>query len=178
MATRYIALLRGINVGGNKKIKMADLREMLASLGFENIKTALASGNVALDADHDDVSALKSQIEQGIETTFGFTVPVIVFAQQQINDLIEKDPFTGIETTKDKRLYVTFLPEPTSSTLSLPHQSDTGDFAILDMTDIALFSVLTVTNTRSVDAMAVLEKAYGKSITTRNWNTVLKLGDL
>ncbi|MCA9890632.1 MAG: DUF1697 domain-containing protein, partial [Anaerolineae bacterium] len=53
-AKRYIGLLRGINVGGNKKVPMADLREMMVSLGFENVKTVLASGNVAWDADSDD----------------------------------------------------------------------------------------------------------------------------
>ena len=65
---------------------------------------------------------------------------------------------------------------PTTSTLSLPHQSMDGSYRILSRTDREVFSVLTLTEgARSVDAMTILEKEYGKAVTTRNWNTLLKL---
>jgi len=64
---RYIALLRGINVSATKTIKMAELRELLASLGFENVKTVLASGNAAWDADGDDTAAMQAAIEHGMK---------------------------------------------------------------------------------------------------------------
>ena len=175
---RYIALLRGINVGGNKKIKMADLRTMLEGLGFSNVKTVLASGNVAWDADHSDTDAMQKSVEDAIHATFGFAVPIIVFPAQYIQTLIESDPFAGIEVTKETRLYVTFLPQPTPTTLNIPYDAPTGDFRILAVNDYTVCSVLTVTKTKTVDGMKILETEFGKQITTRNWNTVIKLANL
>jgi uncharacterized protein (DUF1697 family) len=176
---RYVALLRGINVSGNKKIKMEELREMFASREFENVKTVLASGNVAWDAESDDVDAMQATIEQGIEATFGFSVSVIVMPREQVERLVASDPFAGVEITKDTRLYVTFLPEPTATSLELPYHVPTQDFTILCVTDTEVCSVLTLSPTsRTVDSMSILEKEFGKSVTTRNWNTVVKLASL
>lgn len=177
--TRYIALLRGINVGGHKKIKMADLRAMFASLGFENTKTALASGNVAFDAESSGTDPLQAAIEQGIEATFGFIVSVIVMPREQVEHLVARDPFAGVEVTEDTRLYVTFLPEPTPTTLDIPYHAPAQDFTILCVTDTEVCSVLTLSPTsRTVDSMNILEQEFGKNITTRNWNTVEKLASL
>lgn len=176
--TRYIGLLRGINVGGHKKIKMADLRAMLEGLGFANVKTALASGNTAWDTEAADPAALRAAIAEAIQATFGFEVNVIVFRRQQVERLVENDPFQGIDVTKDTRLYVSFLPAPVATDLTLPYQAPDGDFTILQATETAVCSVLTLTHTRSVDAMAMLEAEFGKDLTTRNWNTVLKLASL
>ncbi|MCA9894943.1 MAG: DUF1697 domain-containing protein [Anaerolineae bacterium] len=177
-AKRYIGLLRGINVGGNKKVPMADLREMMVSLGFENVKTVLASGNVAWDADSDDTDAMQSRIEAAIQSKFGFNVPTQVIPQTQVEALITRDPFAGIEVTADTRLYVTFLPQAHSPSFEVPYHAPTGDFTILSVAPTDVCSVLTVSNTRSIDAMAILETEFGKGITTRNWNTVLKIAKL
>lgn len=176
---RHIALLRGINVGGHKKIKMADLRAMFAGLGHSNVKTALASGNVAWDTTNTDPADMRQAIEQKIETTFGFTARVIVFPQAQVQQLVASDPFAGIEVTKDTRLYVTFLPEPPTVTLELPFHAQEGNFTILRVTAADVCSVLTLTaKARSVDSMKVLEQKFGKNVTTRNWNTVVKIASL
>ena len=177
--TRYIALLRGINVGGNKMIKMADLRHLVESLGYDDVKTVLASGNVAWDTENDDADVMRTMIEQAIETTFGFSVSVIIIPQAQIETLVESDPFAGIEVTKDTRLYVTFLPEPPTSTLNIPYHAPDKDFSILRVSDTEICSVLTLSGkTRTTDSMNILEAEFGKNITTRNWNTVLKLENL
>ncbi|MGF1506628.1 MAG: DUF1697 domain-containing protein [Anaerolineae bacterium] len=109
---RFVALLRGINVGGNKPIKMADLRQMFAALGYQNVKTALASGNVAWDAAASDLDAMRTAIATSIASTFGFSVPVLVLPQAQVQALVEAAPFAGIDATGDTRFYVTSLPEP------------------------------------------------------------------
>jgi uncharacterized protein (DUF1697 family) len=177
--TQYIALLRGINVGGSKKIEMAALRKLLASLGFENVKTVLASGNAAWDAESDDTAAMQTAIEHGIEATFGFSVNVIVKPREQVERLVASDPFGGVEVTKDTRLYVTFLPAPTQTQLEIPYHAPAQDFIILSVTDTAVCSVLTLSPTsRTVDSMSILEQVFGKNITTRNWNTVVKLAGL
>jgi uncharacterized protein (DUF1697 family) len=177
--TRYIALLRGINVGGNKKIKMAELRELLTSLGFEHVKTVLASGNAAWDVEGDDTAAMQTTIEQAIEAAFGFSVSVIVMPREQIERLVACDPFKDVQVTNDTRLYVTFLPAPTKAHLEIPYHAPAQDFAILSVTDTEVCSVLTLSPTsRTVDSMSILEQEFGKNITTRNWNTVVKLADL
>jgi uncharacterized protein (DUF1697 family) len=177
--TRYIALLRGINVGGSKKVEMAVLRTLLASLGFENVKTVLASGNAAWDAEGDDIAGMRSAIEQGIEATFGFSVNVMVRPRKQVERLVASDPFGDVEVTKDTRLYVTFLPAPTKAQLEIPYHAPAQDFTILSVTDTAVCSVLTLSPTsRTVDSMSILEQVFGKDITTRNWNTVVKLAGL
>jgi len=177
--TRYIALLRGINVGGHKKIAMADLREMCASLGFANSKTVLASGNVAWDADSADPASLQATLAQGIETTFGFSVPVIVMPRAQVERLVNSDPFAGTAVTEKTRLYVTFLPHPTPTTLDLPYHAPDQDFTILRVTGTEVCSVVQLSpKTGTVDAMKILEQEFGTQITTRTWNTVLKIARL
>ena len=177
--SRHIALLRGINVSGSKKIKMAELRELLTSLGFENVTTVLASGNVAWNAEGVDTAAMQTAIEHGIQATFGFSVDIIVMPRAQVERLVASDPFKGVPVTENTRLYVTFLPAPPKADLDISYHAPAQDFTILSVTDIAVCSVLTLSPTsRTVDSMSILEQKFGKNITTRNWNTVLKLADL
>ena len=180
MSKTYIALLRGINVGGHKKIKMADLRQAFKSWGFTNIRTLLASGNVLFESDEtdtsDDASSLQQSIEAGLAKTFGFDVAVIIRTLEEIQALVETDPFQEIEVTPNTRLYITFLSEKPTSDLPIPYQSPEKNYQILAVSDREICSVLTLTDKmRTTDAMNILEKEFGKNITTRNWNTVLKL---
>jgi uncharacterized protein (DUF1697 family) len=171
----YVAFLRGINVGGHHKISMGDLRQAFAGLGFQNVKTVLASGNVRFETPREDAGALSAEIAARLRETFGYEIAVILRTGEQIQALVDSDPFAGIEVTPETRRYVTFLPEKPRAALQLPYESEDGSFRILRITGSEVCSVLNVTQTRSVDEMAVLEKEFGKQITTRNWNTVLKL---
>ena len=74
----YISMLRGINVSGQKKIRMADLKSLYESLGLENVQTYVQSGNVVFDSEEQDVAKLRKSIEAQIESTFGFSVPVLI----------------------------------------------------------------------------------------------------
>jgi len=142
------------------------------------VKTALASGNVAWDTESDEIDTMRTTIEAGIKDTFGFDVRVIVLPQKQITHLVASNPFDGVEITENTRLYVTFLSTSSSTELCIPYQTEDGDFTILRVTDSDVCSVLTLTHRRSVDAMNILEAKFGKNVTTRNWNTVLKLASL
>ena len=115
-------------------------------------------------------------METLLEKHFGFPIPVLIRSTQEIEKLIASDPFKGIKVTDDTRLYVTFLSEPGKSTLHIPYSSHEGHFRILKATSTELLSVLIVDHAMgTVDAMTIIEKEYGKKVTTRNWNTVLKL---
>lgn len=92
--TTYIALLRGINVGGNKIIKMLDLKALFQSLGFANVRTYIQSGNVVFESDEGSVSLLRGVIERQIHEVFGFEVSVIIRTLAEMENVIANDPFS------------------------------------------------------------------------------------
>lgn len=175
-AIRYAAFLRGINVGGNKKVPMADLKKVLEKHGFRNVLTLLASGNVLFDADEKNAAMLKKTFETVFEKKFGFTSSVILRSAADLAALAVSDPFKGIAVTPDTRLYVTFLSAKPTSGLKIPYVSPNKDFSILRVTDTEIISVLQISpTTDTTKVMTILEKEYGKDVTTRNWNTVQKM---
>ncbi len=175
---QYVAFLRGINVGGNKKVPMAELRELCVSLGFTDVKTLLNSGNIVFECTGTTEQQLVSKIEDAIKRTFGFESKVIVRSMSHIGAIVEEDPFRETAIDSDTRLYVTFLRTSSENQLELPFQSDNGDFRILCGADREVFTLLNVKTARSVDAMKFIEQQYGKDVTTRNWNTILRIDSL
>ena len=129
--TEYVALLRGINVGGHNKIKMEDLRREFAFWGFENVRTLLASGNVVFDTEETQLSVLASSISERIKENFKMDVGVVIRTLEEIKRLADSDPFCGVSFTPQTRLYVTFLSDGHRSTLKVPYQSPESDFRIL-----------------------------------------------
>jgi uncharacterized protein (DUF1697 family) len=94
----------------------------------------------------------------------------------EIQELADSNPFKKITVTPQMRLYVTFLSEKPKSSLKIPYESPEKDFKIVRVSNNEVCSVLTLSpNTGTVDAMSVLEKEFGRKVTTRNWNTVIKL---
>jgi len=176
--TRYVAFLRGINVGKAKRIEMAELKRTFGGAGFENVTTYIASGNVIFESPEADATALAREIEAILEKAFGFPIGVIVRTAEDIRRMVDADPFNGIEVTPDVRLYVTFLGAKSNSSLPLPWESPQGDFKILRVSNRAIFSVMTLGKIGTTDAMKILEKEFGKRVTTRNWNVITKLADL
>jgi len=174
--TKYVAFLRGINVGGHKQIKMADLRTAFESLGFENVKTLLNSGNVLFETAEKDPKALVPRIEATLKSTFGHDVGVILRTAVEIQALVDSNPFKNVNVTPETRLYATFLSEKPNTSLKIPNISPDGNFKILRVSAGEVCSVLVLLpGSRTVDAMSVLEKEFGRKVTTRNWNTVKKL---
>lgn len=173
---KYVALLRGINVGGNKKVPMADLKKALEALKYKDVKTLLASGNVVFDAPEKDPKKVIATLEKKLEATFGFTIPVILRTHEHLQKLNKANPFKGIQVTDNTRLYVSFLSEKPATKLKIPYTSPDGNYRILLAADSEVISVLEVTPDHgTIDAMSILEKEFGKKITTRNWNTIQKL---
>lgn len=87
--TVFISLLRGINVGGNNKLKMAELRESYVSLGFQNVQSYIQSGNLVFEAGKDaDVRSVETVIEKQITAKFGFTVPVMAMTETELRHVL------------------------------------------------------------------------------------------
>jgi uncharacterized protein (DUF1697 family) len=178
MTVRYVAFLRGINLG-KRRVKNTELSRIFDGLGYGDVKVLIASGNVVFEADEKNEAKLTKTVEDALTKELGFQVPTMLRSVSEVQAMIDRDPFEGIEATKQTRLYVTLLAEKTKSSMKLPHASEDGNFRILSRSDREVYSVLTVVEgSRTVDLMAVLEKEYGKSVTTRNWNTVVKAAAL
>ncbi|MBT8182253.1 MAG: DUF1697 domain-containing protein [Eudoraea sp.] len=107
--TKYIALLRGINVGGHKKIIMADLRILFQKLGFSDVASYIQSGNIIFHCHEPDISKLEQQIEQEIENTYGFKVPVIVLAASYLDKIIKDNPFKPFDEGDISKIFYVFL---------------------------------------------------------------------
>ncbi len=175
MKETYIAFLRGINVGGHHKVPMAELQKEMAKLNFENVVTLLNSGNIVFDAIPDDTENLEKRISEHLEKTFGFPIPTIIRHSESILSLLSTDPFKNITVTKDIRLYVSFLSKDSELDMQLPWTSDDNSYKILSIIDNTIVSVLDLSVSQTPKAMEVLEKRFGKDITTRNWKTIQRI---
>ncbi|RMA58062.1 DUF1697 domain-containing protein [Ulvibacter antarcticus] len=172
---KYVAFLRGINVGGHHKVPMADLKKVLKNLGFENCITLLNSGNIIFEADEQPIKSLEQKLSSKLESHFGFAIPTITRTYNEINRTFVEAPFKNIEVTKDIRLYISFLKEDKKIELELPWISQDGSFKVLQNSNGNIISILDLSINKTPKAMEVLEKHYGKDITTRNWNTIVRI---
>ncbi len=169
---RYVAFLRGINVSGHHKVPMIELKKEFEKLGFNNSISILNSGNVIFDSNTKNLKNIEKIIETHLESYFNFPIPIIVRKLESIYKLINDNPFKDIGVTKDIRLYISFLKVDSKLNLELPWTNEDKSFKILNRKDGNIWSVLDLSISKTPKAMDVLEKFYGKNITTRNWNTI------
>ncbi len=169
----YVAFLRGINVGGNTIVKMVDLNKILESLGFNNVKTVLASGNAIFDASRTSTTKMRSQIETALEKKYGRKILVILRNLSELEKLDASKPFKGVPVSPQTRLYVTFLSEkPKSISITSAHPG----YKILRTTPTEMISVLELSpKVQTPDLMKAIGNALGPKTTMRNWNTVQKI---
>jgi len=190
--TRYIALLRGINVGGNTKVSMPELKVLFESLGFESVKTYINSGNVGFDVkagipgvssprgskgSMDQESPLVEQIEQSILERFSLPIQVMVRGQKAIEMILSDNPFAG-EFESHKEMHVLFMKEEMPGEKAaqlLEKQTDDEHFAVRG-TEIYCHLKLGVAD--SLLGRGFIEKKLKVPITARNWRTVQKLAEL
>jgi len=106
----FIALLRGVNVGGHNKVPMATLRQALEASGFERVRTYIQSGNVVLDAHTDDAAAVATRVREVIATSFGLDIATIAVASSDFADVVAANPYPG--EADHRRVQAIFLPSP------------------------------------------------------------------
>lgn len=171
----YISMLRGINVSGQKQVRMADLKNLYESMGFENVRTYVQSGNVIFESAEKDEAKLSKQIEAKIEETFGFSVPVLVRTAQDFKRIVENHPFTKEDPAG---VLVTFLHErPARSKLDdLSSYEDKVDQFAIGEQEIFLFCPGGYGKTKLSNTF--FEKKLGVAATTRNWKTVNMLYEM
>ena len=171
----YAAFLRGINVGGNTIIKMEDLAKAFKAMGFSGIKTILASGNVVFQSSEKDKILITKTIAARLAKMAGREVSIIVRSVEELQELEASNPFKTVSMTPKTKAFITFVPDyKKSQNTSTPDVQD--DFSILRITDGMIVSVMHEKPGKgTLDLMGGIEKKYGKQITTRTWNTLLKV---
>jgi len=172
----YVALLRGINVGGRKLIKMDHLGRVFVSAGFKNVRTLIASGNVRFDASRADAKTIAAKIEKKLLKEFGHEVPVTVRTVDELKALVKRDPFKQVAKSKDVMMFVSFLFSAPAAKPNLPLVVPKQNLEVLAVHNGAVFIVA---RRKSTGWFAFphesVEKTFGVQSTTRNWSTVQKL---
>ncbi len=167
----YIALFRGINVGGNNILPMKELVAILESLGYMNVKTYIQSGNAVFSTEEDGTDRLAQEISAKIQASHGFQPKVLLLSVSEFKDAFANSPF---ETTEGKALHFYFL----ASTPAKPDidgmeklKSDTEAF----MLDKKVFYLYAPNGVGRSKLAAKVEQLLGVAATARNLNTVQKL---
>jgi uncharacterized protein (DUF1697 family) len=171
----YIALLRGINVSGQKKIKMTDLISYCEELKFKNIKTYIQSGNVIFDMDNSNPEDAAERIEKKISEKYNFNVSVIVKTRRELINVIDKNPFSDKNTD---RVYIIFLFEkPSASNIERLKKFDYSPEEFVIKGDIIYFYSPHGYGKAKMNNNFFENKLKVKT-TTRNWKTVSKLAEM
>ncbi len=174
---KYVAFLRGINVGGKNKIKMETLREICVALGFQNVKTYINSGNLIFETVETDDKTLAEKLESAIEKAFALKIKVIVRTIAEIEDLISNNPFDG-QFENDKDLHVFFLDAALTDEkrdLLLSNNNENEMFAVRNR---EIFCLLRVSVLESLMGKDYVGKKLKVWATARNWRTVSKILEL
>jgi uncharacterized protein (DUF1697 family) len=172
---RYVALLRGINLGARNRIAMSDLRELLGALGFGDVATYVQSGNALFSAERGDPAKLARTIERRIARDLGLEVPVVIRTRDELAAVVDANPFPDA-TKHPKKLNVSFLSgKPDLGWLSAidPRQYAPEKFHVGDRV-IYLWYPNGFQGAKLGDAFW-RRAALGVDATIRNWNTVTKL---
>jgi uncharacterized protein (DUF1697 family) len=170
----YISMLRGINVGGHKKVKMVELKSLYESLGFNDVKTYIQSGNIIFKTNNkcDSSSELIKKIELTIKEVYGFEVHVFIRSISELERIINNNPFIELDTSK---LHITFLSDhPTNIHIKEINKvkNETEKYFFSDK-EIYLFLPKGYGRTKLSNDF--FEKKLSVNATTRNWRTINNL---
>lgn len=173
----YVALLRGINVGGNRKVEMARLKQTFAGLGYRHVKTFISSGNVIFSNDSKDMDDLTKKVEQAIEKDFGFPVDTLLRDLPSIEKLVKAIPKAWVND-KDTKCDVMFLWKDADSRKTLKLLS--YDTAVEDVKYLPGAIVWRIDRDKASKSkmLKVAGTKLYKQMTIRNPNTVRKIYEL
>lgn len=170
----YVALLRGINVGGKHKLPMKDLTELFAAGKCKDVRTYIQSGNVVFCAPPGSVKTLAAALEKKIEARFGFPAPIVIRSHDQLAQIVQVNPFLS-RSGSEKMLHVVFLAdEPSAEAIGKldPQRSPGDEFRVVG-SEIFLYLPNGAGNSKLTNAY--FDSKLRTISTGRNWATVLKL---
>lgn len=173
----FVALLRGINVGGHNKVPMADLRDVCAEIGCLDVKSYIQSGNLVFDSPLEK-QEIERLVEAAIKSRFGLEIPAIVRSATQWSEYLGNNPFPA-ESKKEPNLVMLALSKskPAAGAAGGLRSRASQDEKIEQIGD-AVWVYFRGGSARSKLSPLVLNRLVGSPVTTRNWRTVQKLGDM
>jgi uncharacterized protein (DUF1697 family) len=171
----YVSLLRGINVGGQKQLRMETLRGIYEGLDFSNVRSYVQSGNIVFESSLEDKSRLGKQIEAAIAATCSYPVPVFIRQAYDLQQILMGNPFLTARNKDLGKLHVTFLyetpPESAWSKVITP-AGNPDEFA---RAESAMYLFCPNGYGKTKLSNSFFERKLGVLVTTRNWNTVKAL---
>lgn len=152
--------------------KMSELERAFILAGFRDVKTVLGSGNVVFSAPPASDETVAKKAEKAIEKRLKRSFPVIVRRIDALTSLLEKDPFRAHRLPKEAKRVVTFLRHPPKAKLSLPVELHGA--RVLRLQGLEVFTAY-VPTPKGAAFMVLIEKTFGKEVTTRTWDTIKKV---
>jgi uncharacterized protein (DUF1697 family) len=175
--TKYVALLRKINVGGNNLIKMDQLRAVFKAAGLKNVRTFQQAGNIVFESNAKNRDLLTAKIQKFLLDSFNADLKTIIFTVDELASIAKRDPFTRIEPGEVMLCVVFFFHKPKQRP-KLPLTSETDRLELIALKDRAAFVVARRKKTGWFGfPNNFVEKQLGVTATTRQWSTVKKLID-
>ena len=176
--TAFVALFRGINVGGNRKVRMEDLKALHTSLGLQDVASYIQSGNVVFtgeDTENANPAELRKRIEESFEETFGFHSDAILRSSSELDEVIARNPFAGQAGKESKWVAVVFLAgRPDSAAQEALLKAYSGPEEIF-FDGKEMYIYYSEGMGRSKLTNSLIEKKLKTVGTTRNLNTILQL---
>ncbi len=174
---RFIALLRGINVGGRALVPMARLREICTGLGWSEVETYVNSGNVVFEASG-KAAALEAALETALEGAFGFAPAVIVRSATQVKALAAANPFPEVSKTEPNRVLVGLSKDKPKAGAAEAIRAKAAAGETVAEAGGALWFHYPKGVGLSKLTPALIDRAVGSPLTARNWRTMLKLREM
>lgn len=172
---KHIALLRGINVGGHKKIKMVDLRSLVETEGFTEVRTYIQSGNIVFSSSLESSTKMAETIESLIEKKYGFKVPTLVINHAYLTSVLEQNPYAKDESKEEKKMYFGFLfTNPAPENIAQLNTYDFPNESIIIKNNIA-YAYYGNGAANSKFTGNFIENKLKVTTSSRNLNTVKKL---
>jgi uncharacterized protein (DUF1697 family) len=174
--SRHVALLRAVNVVGNNRVGMADLRQMFEDIGFAGARTLILSGNVVFDGGRKSGASLEALLEKETASRLGLKVDVMVRSASELRAAIEKNPFVEEAKADPGHLLVMFMrTAPTAEAVTALSAAIKGREEVKVAGGREAYVTYPDGIGRSKLTTLLLERSLGSRGTGRNWNTVLKL---
>lgn len=173
----FVGFLRGINVGGHRKIKMAELKNVLGSIGLVNPVTYLQSGNIIFESDNLNAVSLERIIEESIQANFGFKVPVMVYSKKEFESIFLNNPFANDPKIDKKNLYFILLKTQPDRAIFDRITSSRSFDEEMSLNGKVLYMNYVKGYGRSLIGTNFFERKLEQTATARNYNTMRNLNE-
>jgi uncharacterized protein (DUF1697 family) len=171
---KYIAFLRGINIGGHR-VSMERLRELFSDLNFVDVRSHIQTGNIFFETTETNRPLLTERIEKHLCEALGYEVPTFLRTVPEIERALEVAPFKDLTAAQDTRFMVTFIHKPLPEDFLLPFVSPKNDYEIVSATAGEVFSIIRIIGNSPSNPAALIEKRCQMKTTSRFYATTAKI---